>query len=254
MEKIKVLVVESNAIMREQITQHLTQKEDIEVIDSVENGLLALEATRELHPNVIISNLIMPTMDGFEMLEKLSKFPEGEKAKVIVATSLIRDDFVQKAISMGASYYMVKPFELEVLYKRIQDVMGLQQSSYNVQPQAPSHSVDERIATTFLTLGIPAHIRGYTFLREAVKMVMEDPELINSITKALYPGIAKRFSTTPSKVERAIRHAIDVAWQRGQMEAINQMFGYRVYTRGEKPTNGEFVALIADRLSMEHTA
>lgn len=254
MERIKVLVTEGNAQMREEMATQLSQMEDIDLIGHADNGLAALDLIKEHQPNIVVTNLIMPNMDGFEMLEKIGLLPEAERPRVIVATALMREDFIQKAVELGASYYMVKPFKLEALYRRIQDVAGQSEAILPVHKPSAQHSVDERIATTFLTLGIPAHIKGYHFLREGVKMVIEEPELINSITKALYPGIAKRFSTSASKVERAIRHAIDVAWQRGQMESINQIFGYRVYTRGEKPTNGEFIALIADRLSMEYSA
>ena len=115
-------------------------------------------------------------------------------------------------------------------------------------------SVDERVTNLFLSIGIPAHIKGYGYLREAVKMVMENHDLINRITKELYPGIARRFSTTPSKVERAMRHAIEVAWSRGRLDSVNRIYGYKVFSAEDKPTNGEFIALIADKLSMRQTA
>jgi two-component system response regulator (stage 0 sporulation protein A) len=181
-----------------------------------------------------------------------------KRPEVIITTALGRDDFINRAMMLGAQYYIVKPYKLDLLYNRIHDMMGLRMRVASAPTPILSPSVapslDERIASMFLTIGIPAHIKGYHFLREAVKMVLEDGSMINAITKALYPGIAKRHSTTASKVERAIRHAIDVAWTRGRIENFNQVFGYKVFSPGDKPTNGEFIALIADKLSMERSA
>ena len=145
---------------------------------------------------------------------------------------------------------MVKPLDMDILKARILELFNpgadsLPRMSY------PQKSLDEKITSVFLTIGIPAHIKGYHYLREAVRMVFYEPDLINRITKELYPGIAKRFSTSASKVERAIRHAIEVAWTRGRIENINQIFGYNIYGKNDKPTNGEFIALVADKLIME---
>jgi len=145
-----------------------------------------------------------------------------------------------------------------MILSRIREVAGSPKAtvrrSVPVVNQQPQRNLEERITSIFLTIGIPAHIKGYHFLREAIKMVVENNDIINRITKELYPGIAKKFNTTPSKVERAIRHSIDVAWSRGKVENINQLFGYTVYDKNDKPTNGEFIALVADKLSMEYSA
>ena len=190
-------------------------------------------------------------------LEALNALPAAVRPKVIVLTGLARDDFIMRAIRLGASYYMVKPFDMELLYERILEVAREQPASI-LAPAAPQEaqeeSVDERITNLFLTLGIPAHIKGYQYLREAVRMVLENHDVINRITKELYPGIARRFDTTASKVERAMRHAIEVAWTRGRLDAVNQMYGYRVFAREDKPTNGEFIAMVSDKLSAKKTA
>ena len=162
-----------------------------------------------------------------------------------MVSSLKNDGFAQKALDLGAGYFLVKPVSAEVLTKRC---LSLLESKPQVSKK---RSLDERLGNIFITVGIPAHIKGYQFLREAVKMAIDEPEIINAITKQLYPSIATRFDTSASKVERAIRHAIEVAWNRGKIENINEVFGLKIYTSNEKPTNGEFIALVADKLLME---
>ena len=150
---------------------------------------------------------------------------------------------------------MNKPFSMDTLYQRLLDFFDLRKLDIQKQPAlVRSTSLDERITSIFLSIGIPAHIKGYQFLKEAIKLVIKKPEIINSITKQLYPSIARNFETSPSKVERAIRHAIEVAWNRGRIENLNTIFGYNIYTKNDKPTNGEFIALIADRLMLEESA
>ena len=150
---------------------------------------------------------------------------------------------------------MVKPFDMNLLYERIVEIAReTPQSVAAAAPEGAEETLDERITNLFLTLGIPAHIKGYQYLRQAVRMVMEDHDVINRITKELYPGIARKFDTSASKVERAMRHAIEVAWTRGRLDAVNQMYGYRVFAREDKPTNGEFIAMVADKLAVKKTA
>ena len=150
---------------------------------------------------------------------------------------------------------MNKPFSMDTLYQRLLDFFDPRKLDIQKQPAlVRSKSLDERITSIFLSIGIPAHIKGYQFLKEAIKLVIKKPEIINSITKQLYPSIARNFETSPSTVERAIRHAIEVAWNRGRIENLNTIFGYNIYTKNDKPTNGEFIALIADRLMLEESA
>ena len=163
---------------------------------------------------------------------------------------------MHKACNLGANYYMVKPLNVESLYKRTLELLGLKNGqrltgSVSVPVAKP---LDEKITNVFLMVGIPAHIKGYHYLRYGVRLVVENSGIINRITKELYPAIAEHFETTPSKVERAIRHAIDVAWSRGKIENINRIFGFNICTKNDKPTNGEFIALVADKLSMEQSA
>lgn len=259
MDSIRVLIVDDNQQLCDLTRRFLEAREEIEVVGVANHGRDAMELIASQRPDVLLLDLIMPQVDGYTILEQLGADESIHRPEVIVLTALARDDFIQRAINLGARYYMVKPFDYNMLYKRILEVAGLRREEISVRPSAlpqaaSAPSLDENIANMFLTIGIPAHIKGYHFLREAVKMVVDDAEMINAITKQLYPGIAKRFNTSASKVERAIRHSIEVAWTRGRVDNFNQVFGYKVFSPGEKPTNGEFIALIADKLSIERTA
>ena len=184
--------------------------------------------------------------DGFKVLERIN----GTNTKAIIHSSLSIDGFINKAISLGAKYYCIKPFDVQTLKERVEDVLNPLQIQ-NKTFTKTSNVIEEKITNIFITVGIPAHIKGYQFLREAIKLAIGNPDIINSITKKLYPTIAEKYDTSASKVERAIRHAIEVAWNRGKIENINNLFGIKVYSSNEKPTNGEFIALVADKMLIE---
>lgn len=254
MGEINVMLVDDNAELRRSIRGALEKQEGITVTAECSSGLEALEALGKTKTDVIVLDIIMPQMDGYCFLEEMHRQALEAPPQVIVVSALGRDDFIMRAVEMGARYYMIKPFEASALITRIREVCGRGAvMPENAHTAAANHTptIDERLAGLFLTIGIPAHIKGYQFLREAVKMVVENPDVINRITKELYPGIGKRFNTTASKVERAIRHAIEVAWSRGRIDTLNKAFGCRVATPEDKPTNGEFIAMIADKLAME---
>ena len=176
------------------------------------------------------------------------------ESKVIILSSLMREEIVAQAMNKGARYYMVKPFNFELLKQRMREIAGaIAFTRENLAPEVRKTSLDEKISRIFINVGIPPHIKGYGYLREGVKMAVQNPDIINNITKELYPRIGERFDTTASKVERAIRHAIEVAWNRGRIESINNILGVRAYVGAEKPTNGEFIALIADKMLLEGT-
>ena len=255
MDKIRVMLADDNLSLLRLLTDYLGRKPDIELVAAVSDGVEIPDAVREFAPRILVMDIIMPRRDGFMTLEALGGMEAAIRPRVIVLTGLARDDFIMRAIQLGASYYMVKPFDMELLYERIVEVAREQPAAVlAAAPQAADESVDERITNLFLTLGIPAHIKGYQYLREAVRMVLENHDVINRITKELYPGIARKFDTSASKVERAMRHAIEVAWTRGRLDAVNQMYGYRVFAREDKPTNGEFIAMVSDKLSAKKTA
>ena len=254
-KQIRLLIVDDNAPLAAEISAFMNAQQEIEVVGTAENAREALEMVKLVHPNAIVADLIMPQTDGFFLLEKLSGGEYGPMPKIIMLSAVSSESLYARAIALGATYYMNKPFSMDTLYQRLLDFFDLRKLDIQKQPAlVRSKSLDERITSIFLSIGIPAHIKGYQFLKEAIKLVIKKPEIINSITKQLYPPIARNFETSPSKVERAIRHAIEVAWNRGRIENLNTIFGYNIYTKNDKPTNGEFIALIADRLMLEESA
>ncbi len=240
--KNTILIADDNAEFVEQLKQAFAEGDGFEVCGVAYDGEEAERLFTELKPDLTVLDLVMPKKDGFGFLQDVAK----GKSKILVLSALSKDVFVSKAVSLGADYYMRKPCSFKELRLRAKELLdgGGSERRYN-------REMDERISNIFITVGIPAHIKGYQFLREAIKMAVENPDIINSITKRLYPEVAKRFSTSPSKVERAIRHAIEVAWNRGKIENINSLFGVKVYGHNEKPTNGEFIALVADKMILE---
>jgi len=259
MDTVRVVVVDDNIQLRDMVAEYLKMQNGIEVAAVAENGIEAIEAVQNYEPDVLVCDMIMPKMDGYTVLERLMTMPIAKQPAVIALTALGRDDFIARAINLGVKYYMVKPIDLSVLAQRVLEAAGehVRADAIGISGQIVRENgagLEERIANLFLTVGIPAHIKGYQYLREAVKMVIENPDLMGRITKELYPGIARRFGTTSSKVERAIRHAIEVAWNRGRIEALDEAFGRNVCSLDDKPTNGEFIALVSDRLRIKESA
>ncbi len=257
MDKHSVIILEDNTDISNKIEAGLLLRNDLVLVAKSDDGYEGTVMLEKYKPDFLILDIILPSMDGFGVLNYISKMEK--KPKVVVASALSHEYFVNKAIDLGADYYMVKPVDTEALLDRISELAGSKSHRRNSpQPavarplQGTKKCLEERIANIFIMVGIPANIKGYHFLREAIKMSVETPEIINSITKKLYPGIAHKFNTTASKVERAIRHAIEVAWNRGKIENINQIFGLKVYYGNEKPTNGEFIALLADKILLEN--
>ena len=230
-------------IDKDNLLEYFKGKENFEVVGSSSDGEEVVNSVIKLQPNVLVMEVMLSKLDGFAVFEKIKVLKE-KTPKVIFVSSLSHSGFVTKALQMGASYFMIKPINAENLESRINEILSNNLSQENRQ-------LDEKISNIFISIGIPAHIKGYQFLREAVKLAVEEPEIISSITKKLYPTIAERFETSSSKVERGMRHAIEVAWNRGKIENINNIFGLKIYNRNEKPTNGELIALIADKMLMD---
>lgn len=239
--KTKLMIVDDSEEFLDDCVGYFSGRSEYEVVATASDGEDALEKLNTVKPDVILLDLVMPKLDGYGVLEKV-----GGSQKVIIMSALSAGSFITKAINLGAKYYMMKPFRFEQLESRIAECLKDSPAA-----RIKNKSLDEKITNIFITVGIPAHIKGYQFLREAIKMAIDNPDIINSITKRLYPEVAQRFDTSPSKVERAIRHAIEVAWNRGKIENINSLFGVRVYNHNEKPTNGEFIALVADKMLLE---
>lgn len=257
-DKIRVIVAEDNKGLSKQICDAINNSDFAHVVAVAYNGKEAVEMLRKTPTDVLILDLIMPIIDGIGVLEIINK-EEITIAEIMVLSAIGHEDIVQRVMSLNVHYYMIKPFDMDMVLKRVKYLSLSGGEEPNTVPFISSHcgrkrNIDEQITSIFLSIGIPAHIKGYQFLRVAVKKVMETPTLINAITKQLYPCVAKEFDTTASKVERAIRHAIEVAWNRGKIENINEIFGYNIYTKNDKPTNGEFIALIADKLLIDRSA
>ena len=255
----KIVVVDSNENFCQRLKDYfLESKKELRVVASFGNIVDAVEYISDNVVDIVICDIVIPNADGYDLISEIKRLGLSHEPKVVVVSALTGEGFIQKAFNMGVAYYMLKPINYELLEDRLEDICkdefvnANKPTVQNVSMAKPkSKLLDERITNIFITVGIPAHIKGYQFLREAIKMAIDSPEIINSITKKLYPSIADKFDTSASKVERAIRHAIEVAWNRGKIENINNLFGIRVYGNNEKPTNGEFIALVADKMLIE---
>ena len=264
-EKISVLIADDNIEFSKTLAKYIENQEDLEVIGMARDGLEAVEMITNVSPDVVLLDVIMPQLDGLGVLEKIN---ELDKQPIFIMLSAVgQDKITQKAIGLGAQYYVVKPFDIELLIKRIKEFKFYKAKQTNgnfisrenkqqyieIQEgtERNEENLEAQVTNIIHEVGVPAHIKGYQYLREAIIMVIKDIDVINQITKSLYPEIAKKFGTTPSRVERAIRHAIEVAWGRGQQEAVENIFGYTISAAKGKPTNSEFIAMIADKLRLE---
>ena len=261
-EKISMIIADDNKDFCSILNDYLATQDDVEVVGIAKDGLEALELVTQKRPDVLVLDIIMPHLDGLGVLEKLHTTDLEKFPKIIVLSAVGQDKITQRAINLGADYYVVKPFDFEIFMKRIRQVTGTTPAIIERRKQIDvpsslintvnSHkSLEAKITNIIHEIGVPAHIKGYLYLREAITMVVDNVELLSAVTKELYPNIAKRFNTTPSRVERAIRHAIEVAWSRGKVDTINNLFGYTVNTDKGKPTNSEFIAMVADKLRLE---
>ena len=243
MAKHKMYIVDNSDIYRNELKEYFGEKYDI--VGTSNSGQTTYDYIKNNNLDILIMDIVISDMDGFELLTKINKLEN--KPKIFVTSALTLEGFVNKALSEGASYFMIKPIDKRILDDRIEEVIGVNNQSNLTKNKV----LEEKITNIFITVGIPAHIKGYQYLREAIKLSIENPDIINSITKKLYPAIANKFQTSASKVERAIRHAIEVAWNRGKIENINSVFQIKVYDANEKPTNGEFIALVADKMIID---
>ena len=261
-EKISVIIVDDNEKVIENIDSALSKDTAIQIIGKAKNGQEAYELIRKTTPDVVILDLIMPKMDGLSLMNKVNE--DGAMIKMpffIITSAISNENVIQDAFGYGAGYYLLKPFETNMIADRVKGV-----KSYNKRiPETKKiigagedrkhfmeRNIENDVTSIIHDVGVPAHIKGYQYLREAIIMSVNDNEMLNSITKILYPSIAKKFQTTSSRVERAIRHAIEVAWNRGRMDTIDELFGYTINAEKGKPTNSEFIALIADKIRLEY--
>lgn len=265
MEHIRIGIADDNNDFCDILTEFLDRQQEIEVIWTAKDGLNAIDMITENLPDVLILDIIMPHLDGLGVLERIATMKLEQDLKVIVLSAVGQEYITHKAINMGADYYIVKPFDFNTLTKRIYQLAGKADGLNHINKKQMSKSLfkslgndlpdlETDITNVIHEVGVPAHIKGYQYLREAITLVVENIELLSAVTKELYPSIAKKYNTTPSRVERAIRHAIEVAWNRGKIDTINSLFGYTVHNDKGKPTNSEFIAIIADKLRLERKA
>lgn len=253
-ETIKVAVADDNREFVGIIQEYLTGQSDFELVGVAYNGEQILTIIEEKSPDVVILDIIMPHLDGIGVLESLQGL-RGKRPKIIMLTAFGQESITQRVVELGADYYILKPFNMDVLASRIRQLATTITMQRPVVAQAiKAQPVDVEVTNIIREIGIPAHIKGYQYLREAIMMIITEIELLGAVTKVLYPRIAEKYSTTPSRVERAIRHAIEVAWSRGNMDMINRLFGYTIKIEKGKPTNSEFMAMVADKLRLEMRA
>jgi two-component system response regulator (stage 0 sporulation protein A) len=262
LKKIQVLLADDNREFTHLLSEFIREQDDMEVVGVAYNGnevLRYMEQQREV-PDVLILDIIMPHLDGLGVLEKLREMNLNPQPKIIMLTAFGQENITQKAVQLGAAYYILKPFDMEVLTSRIRQLVMNQPTfiasssplKANVVPLPKTKNLDANITSIIHEIGVPAHIKGYQYLREAITIVYNNIEILGAITKTLYPAIAEKYKTTPSRVERAIRHAIEVAWTRGNIDSISYIFGYTINISKAKPTNSEFIAMVADKLRIEH--
>ena len=269
MKTINILVADHSEISRKELGDFFDKRKDMNLIDSVDNGQDACAAIVSGQPDIVLLDVVLPVMDGFSVIEKINSDKNvSHTPSFIIVSSIGNQSMIECACKLGVAYYILKPFNLDNLARRILQIAAAREESLRqkkVEEEAgqreakvlsaaayTENSLEADITNIIREIGIPAHIKGYQYIREAIMMTVNDINLLNYITILLYPTIAKKYKTTSSSVERAIRHAIEVAWNRGRIDVLEDLFGYTVSAGKGKPTNSEFIALIADKLRLEY--
>ena len=262
MEAIKVLVVDDNKRIVTILKEALERESDMEVVGTASDGEEALHKISTLRPDVVLLDLIMPKVDGLGVMERMKKGAPTLSPEFVVVSTVSQERVTENAFRLGAAYYILKPFDTRVVVSRVRAVGQNEKDGeqgqrvintvFENKHRHMADTLESDVTDVIHEIGVPAHIKGYQYLRDAIIMSVNDSEMLGAITKVLYPTIARNYKTTSSRVERAIRHAIEVAWSRGRMETIEELFGYTVNSGKGKPTNSEFIALIADKIRLEY--
>lgn len=262
MKQWKVAIADDNEKMLEILESILNQDDEIQNVGTARDGDAICRIIQEKEPDIVLLDIVMPKMDGLTVMQKInSEVDVKNKPDFIMVSSIGQERIIEEAFSLGARYYIMKPFENETIMSRIQSLksgkwpdglVGKTAGPYEKTEYCMEKNLETDVTNMIHEIGVPAHIKGYRYLRDAIMMAVEDMNMLNSITKILYPTIAKNHQTTPSRVERAIRHAIEVAWSRGRAEELDDLFGYTVDSGKGKPTNSEFIALIADKIRLDY--
>ncbi|MCD8348705.1 MAG: sporulation transcription factor Spo0A [Lachnospiraceae bacterium] len=261
MNKLNVAIADDNDRMVQILDHLVSSDEELQVVGKAGNGEELIEIIKEKEPDVVLLDIIMPKLDGLGVMDRVNREPNMKKPAFIVISAVSQQKTTVEAFNLGAEYYILKPFDQENVLNHIKRVRT---RSERILPGDRRRTPEENradyleqnlesdVTNIIHEVGVPAHIKGYQYLRDAIIMSVTDAEMLNSITKILYPTIAKKHQTTPSRVERAIRHAIEVAWSRGKMDTIEELFGYTVSNGKGKPTNSEFIALITDKIRLDY--
>ena len=260
MEKLNVAIADDNEILLDLLEEIVKSDEELDVVGKARNGEEVFGIIKEKEPDVVLLDIVMPKMDGLCVMNKVKKDITIKKQPAFIMISAIgQESITEDAFDMGANYYIMKPFDREVVINRIKRTRDKRKDNRTQERYQAYETIEVKprnleadVTNIIHEIGVPAHIKGYQYLRDAIMMSVDDMEMLNSITKILYPTIAKKYQTTSSRVERAIRHAIEVAWSRGKMDTIDELFGYTINTGKGKPTNSEFIALIADKIRLEY--
>ena len=263
MEKLNVAIADDNERIVELLDRIVSSDEELNVVGKAGNGEELYDIIKAKEPDVVLLDIIMPKVDGLTVMERVNEDKNMKKRPAfIVITAVGQEKITEDAFALGANYYILKPFDTDMVISRIKHVRkncsekNFQEvrrvNAYESKAEYIERNLETDVTEIIHEIGVPAHIKGYQYLRDAIIMSVGDMDMLNSITKILYPTIAKKHQTTPSRVERAIRHAIEVAWSRGKMDTIEELFGYTVSGGKGKPTNSEFIALIADKIRLEY--
>jgi two-component system response regulator (stage 0 sporulation protein A) len=248
-----VAIFEKDEVFLSELVNFFKEQNGFYVCASAASGTDAIEMLKSVSPDMVIINPMLSGVDGLKVIDYVRAIKP--QCLVLVVSALADDKVINMAMSHGAEYYFIKPITAKNIFERgvelLNESKAQSKTKIEIKEKRQATSLDEKISNIFITIGIPPHIKGYAYLREGIKMSVENPSVINRVTKELYPKIGEKFGTTSSKVERAIRHAIEVAWNRGRVDEISSVFGARVYIGKEKPTNSEFIALVADKLILE---
>ena len=257
MEKVsRIIFADQNEDFRLLMADSVVNESGIELIDSTGDGAQLIKLIGEKKPDVVVMDLILQNKDGISVLREYAG-KSGYRPAFIIVSAFMQEKIVAESAALGAYYFISKPCDVHELFCRVREVAAESRSEAGiVSVKGNKKAISDRKIESMVTdviheIGVPAHIKGYQYIREAIIFTVKDMELINAVTKALYPMVAKKFGTTSSRVERAIRHAIEVAWDRGDIEVLQKYFGYTVSNIKGKPTNSEFIALISDRLRLQ---
>ncbi|MCI8617353.1 MAG: sporulation transcription factor Spo0A [Clostridia bacterium] len=261
--KTKIAIADDNEDYIEDLRKYINRYKYLEVIGTANDGDEAYEMIKCKKPDIVILDIIMPYLDGIGLLEKINRQKIKDNTIYIIVSEVKEERIVKKALKLGATYYMFKPIDFKVLSQRIKELSDKEfnentekfkkKPKYIETPRGDSNSKNLEIEITNIIhdLGVPAHIKGYHYIREAIIMAVNNMSIVNRITKEIYPAVAYKYGTTPSRVERAIRHAVETAWGRGDLKTTRSIFGYTVSISKGKPTNSEFIAMIADKIRLE---